>query len=338
MLNIPKTIILTGPDKNKLHPKILQNIEELKAKNNDWSIFIFDDHQIETFIEENYDEFHFDVYSSINPKLGPAKADLFRYLYIYKRGGVYLDIKSSFAGSFSNLIEKQDNFIVSSWGKTHQGWGVYNELGKIKEFQQWFIISSPENPIIKEIINKCLLNLCFYNPGIFGVGKTGVVRTTGPVSFTQEMIRSEIRGWRRINSEEEGLVYSIFGDGFSEHGVAFKEHYLDLIEDVVAKEKFVNREKYNKQIQSLITSNDQKINRSKSKIKELKLYEYSIDQLKKELELNPTDFFVLSHLSKNLIAAKKFKEAIEILKLQVILRPYCKQSYQTIFRVQEAIS
>ena len=90
------------------------------------------------------------------------------------------------------------------------------------------------------------------------------------------------------------------------------------------------------QIQNLITLNDQKINRSKSKVKEFKLHEYSIEQLKKELELNPTDFFVLSQLSKNLIAAKKFKEAIEILKLQVILRPYCRQSYETIFRVQKA--
>ena len=333
---VPRKIVFTAPNKNKLHPKIQQRIEELKAKNNNWGIFIFDDHQIEIFIEENYDEFCLDVYRSINPKLGPAKADLFRYLYIYKRGGVYLDIKSSFTGSFSKLINEQDDFIVSSWGKTHPGWGVYKELGKIKEFQQWFIISSPGNPIIKEIINKCLLNLSFYNPGIFGVGKTGVVRTTGPVTFTQEMIRSETKGWRRVNSEGEGLIYSIFGDGFSEHGVAFKNHYLDLTEDVVAKEQFINREKYQKEIQNLITLNDQKINRSKSKVKKFKLHEYSIERLKKELELNPTDFFVLSQLSKNLIAAKKFKEAIEILKLQVILRPYCRQSYETIFNVQEA--
>ena len=336
MLNIPKTLILTISDKNKLHPKILQNIEDLKAKNNNWRIFIFDDYQRETFIQENYDDFYLDIYRSINPKFGPAKADLFRYLYIYKRGGVYLDIKSSITGSLSKLINEDDDFIVSSWGKTHPGWGVYKELGKIKEFQQWFIISSPGNPIIKEIINKCLLNLSFYNPGIFGVGKTGVVRTTGPVTFTQEMIRSETKGWRRVNSEEEGLIYSIFGDGFSEHGVAFKNHYLDLTEDVVAKEQFINREKYQKEIQNLITLNDQKINRSKSKVKKFKLHEYSIERLKKELELNPTDFFVLTQLSKNLIAAKEFKEAIEILKLQVILRPYCRQSYETIFNVQEA--
>jgi len=72
------------------------------------------------------------------------------------------------------------------------------------------------------------------------------------------------------------------------------------------------------------------------RLKGLNFINIQIDQLKKELELNPTDFFVLTQLSKNLIAAKRFKEAIEILKLQVILRPYCRQSYETIFRVQKA--
>ena len=335
---VPKHIILTAPDKDSLHPKIIKNIEGLKMKNPEWNILIYDDQEIYKFIKENFSEFYLETFNSINPKLGPARADLFRYLYIFKNGGVYLDIKSSFKGSFVDLIDSNDKFIVSSWGKTHQGWGIYRELGKIKEFQQWFIISAPQNPILKFIIDKCLLNLCFYNPGVFGIGKTGVVRTTGPVAYTQEMIRSAIRGWRRINSEEEGLVYSIFGDGFSEHGVAFDDHYLDLSESVVDPIKSVNREKYKSEIQQLVNHNERKIFNSESKTKKFDLNSFSELDLKKELEMNPTDFFVLFNLSEKLISQNNYKDAIDVLKLQLILRPYCKQSYETIFRVQEAIS
>ena len=182
-----------------------------------------------------------------------------------------------------------------------------------------------------------MLNLCFYNPGIFGIGKTGVVRTTGPITFTQEMIRSKTRGWRRINSEEQGLVYSIFGDGFSDHSIAFKEHYLDLSENVVKQDKFINRKKYQKEINELVQNNESKILNSQSKIKAYDLNSYSTADLNKELELNPTDFFVLFNLSQKLIAEKRLKDALDVLKLQVILRPYCKQSYESIFKVQELL-
>ena len=73
----------------------------------------------------------------------------------------------------------------------------------------------------------------FLQQGIFGVGKNGVVRTTGPIPFTQEMIRAQKRNWRRINSEDGGLIYSIFGRGFRDHEVAFSQHYIDSQAEVV---------------------------------------------------------------------------------------------------------
>ena len=85
---------------------------------------------------------------------------------------------------------------------------------------------------------------------------------------------------------------------------------------MVCQIKIINKENIHCQIQDLIKINDPKINNSRSKIKKYKLHEYSIEQLRTELELNPTDFFVLSVLSKKLVAAKMIKDAIDVLKLQ----------------------
>ena len=152
MVFIPKNIILLSfPSKENLHPKIANNIEFLKKQNTSWLFHLLDESDMKNFIREEYDEFHLDVFNSINNKLGPAKADFFRYLYIFKKGGVYLDLKSSIDIKLDELIKGNDKFVLSSWGKSHPGWGIYKELGRIKEFQQWFIISQENNLIFRTV-------------------------------------------------------------------------------------------------------------------------------------------------------------------------------------------
>lgn len=336
-MGIPKKIIFSAPDKNNLHPKVKKNLDNLSAKNQDWEILVFDDNDIANFIKENFDNFYLDLFKIVNPKLGPAKADLFRYLYILKNGGVYLDLKSTINPRLNDIIKKDDDFIVSSWGKTHSGWGIHKEIGKIKEFQQWFIISSPNNDIFRSLIDRCILNLSFYNKGIFGLGKNGVVRSTGPIPFTQEMIRAKKRNWRRINSEDDGLVYSIFGSGFRDHEVAFNQHYIDSQEEVVSSGVVEFRTSHKDLIQQAISRNEKKIHSTSPEIGNKNFDEYEIEELKSIFNLNPTNFKLLVTLTKKMVKFQQSKEAIDFLKRQIMLRPYCKQSYELVFEAQENI-
>ena len=85
MTFIPKNNSL-APDKDSLHHKnLIDNIEYLKEKNTNWKIQLFDDEDIRSFIKLEYDEFYSDIFDCINGELGPAKADFFRYLYIFKK-------------------------------------------------------------------------------------------------------------------------------------------------------------------------------------------------------------------------------------------------------------
>ena len=78
------------------HSKILpvgmaQSVLMIKKLNPRFKYFLFDDNDCLEFIKNNYDENVLNAYNSLIP--GAYKADLWRYCILYKKGGLYLDIK-----------------------------------------------------------------------------------------------------------------------------------------------------------------------------------------------------------------------------------------------------
>ena len=91
-------------------------------------------------------------------------------------------------------------------------------------------------------------------------------------------------------------------------------------------------------IQQAISRNDQKINSTSPEIGNKKIDEYEIEELKSIFNLNPTNFKLLVALTKKMLKFQQSKEALDFLKLQIMLRPYCKQSYELIFEAQKHIN
>ena len=117
---------------------------------------------LEDFIIKNYDKERLNLYTSINPEYGAARADYFRYLLLYKYGGVYLDIKSGMKKSLNHIIDKDDEYILCHWATKDNAKILGNTLG---EFQQWHIISKPKHPFLKAVIKNVekMLNLLHVN-------------------------------------------------------------------------------------------------------------------------------------------------------------------------------
>lgn len=188
-MKIPKIIHQTFKSKD-LPLDILNIVEDLRLKNPDWEYRFYDDEKCSLYVLEHYGEEIYDLYNSINPSYGAARADLFRYLVMYKEGGVYLDIKSSCIIPLSDLIDENDEFFISNWpnlkGEEFYGAGFLKELKGIEygEYQQWYIISKPNSPFLKSVIDKVLSNIKEYNPWKIGVAKIGVLRLTGPIPYT----------------------------------------------------------------------------------------------------------------------------------------------------------
>lgn len=84
------------------------------------------------FIKAHYDPGILDVYLRINPVYGAARADFFRYLLMFRVGGVYLDIKSNASQALDRLFHASDRYILAWWpnqpGENFEGWGVHPEL------------------------------------------------------------------------------------------------------------------------------------------------------------------------------------------------------------------
>lgn len=239
--SIPKVIYQTFPTHTP-PPEIRKNIELIKLLNPDWEHKLFDDEEIVDFIKESYPPNVLESYNMINKKYGAARADLFRYLLMYKNGGFYLDIKGRPTRPLSEVILPSDKYLLSHWknekGQAFEHWGKHRALKSIPggEYQQWFIFSVPGHPLLKAVIERVLRNIRRYNPIFHGVGKYAVVRITGPVAYTlaiSPLLPSN--SCRLLDSEDDlGLEYSIYQKVERKcHEEIFTYHYSTLREPLI---------------------------------------------------------------------------------------------------------
>lgn len=185
---IPKIIHQTTADKSSIHPDLLENVRQIKALNPDWEHRLYDNADCRAFIAEHCDVETLRLYERINPRYGAARADFFRYLLLYRVGGVYLDIKSTVVRPLSSVLSADTRYLISRWdsrpGGRDEGAGKHGKYGVEDEFQQWFIVSEPHHPFLAEVISRVSANIRAYDAWHGGVGASGVLRTTGPIAYT----------------------------------------------------------------------------------------------------------------------------------------------------------
>jgi mannosyltransferase OCH1-like enzyme len=247
-----------------LPAEIEQNIQRIKAANPDWEYRFYDDSDIVRFISENYGERILSLFLRIDPTYGAARADLFRYLCLYKCGGVYIDIKSTLHKPLNSVLNPDDRFLLSKWenkpGEPFEGWGRHPATKHISggEFQQWHIVAAPGHPFLKAVIHRVLDNIETYDPRRHGSGKWVVMTLTGPSAYTLaiEPIRS-LHPHRMVNiTRDAGFHYSIYSTSASQaHFHLFKTHYSKSLKPVVQVGKWKELQWYVLKLYSLVFRN-----------------------------------------------------------------------------------
>lgn len=241
---IPRVIHQIYFSKNPLPVGLANNIQAIKAMNPGWEHRLYDDQAINAFIFEHYGPEIANLFYKINPQYGAARADLFRYLLMYKCGGVYLDIKSTTVQPLDRAIRSDDRFILSLWrnspGEPHAGWGVHKEFGanRKRELQQWHIIAAAGHPFLKAVIERVLTNIQNYRSWVHGVGNKGVWRTTGPIAYTLaiEPLMSS-NSYRMVANETElSLQFNIYSD----HSNLFGRYYGLLSDPIVSMDGWLS--------------------------------------------------------------------------------------------------
>lgn len=234
---IPKKIFQLVPNKDKIHPDLQENIKRIKKLNPDWEYKLLDDKDMITYLKKNYHPMFLQYYLSINPQYGAARADFFRYLLMYKEGGVYLDIKSSMTIPLNEIINENDRYILCHWSTKYQQEYLNNYLG---EFQQWNIICSPKHPFLKDVINLVIQNMDEYNFHRDGGGRLAVLKLTGPIAYTRAITPLlPYYDHREVNNHEYiGLEYSCVQNPlkfFAHAKLIGKTHYSDLKSPIIIK-------------------------------------------------------------------------------------------------------
>lgn len=241
--HIPKIIYQTYSSWDSMKPEWIENIDRICKLNPEWKYQFFDDREVEEFIFFEYGEEILKQYLAISPELGPARADLFRYLLLYKKGGVYLDIKTTLTKSLDIVLHPDDVFILSHWS---------NQLYQPKELAylnyqeniQWAILSAAGHPFLRQVLHYVLGNLQVYNPWLHGVGKRAVLRITGPYAYTCaiEPIKHKYP-FRFVNvTNDLGIFYSLyeFKDEYKSN-IQTNNHMSDQNHYSKSKQLVVNR-------------------------------------------------------------------------------------------------
>lgn len=237
---IPRQIYQTYSS-HQLPAALADNVAQLRATNPQWGHTLFDDADIDAFILEHYGERMLASYHRIHPSYGANRADLFRYLLIYKLGGVYLDIKSATRRPLDEVLREDDAFVLSYWknqpGEPFAGWGLHPSLQRYArgELQQWHIIAAPGHPFLKAVIDRVLRHMDWYHPVLHGYGKNAGIWITGPVPYTQAI--HPLLGnhaHRLVDAPSDlGLDYSFLGASQTAHQTLFKGHYSKSAHAVV---------------------------------------------------------------------------------------------------------
>jgi len=243
---VPRLIHQTHRAWDALPVDIRNSIAALRAQNPGWEYRFYDDEAVTRFIRDSYGPVVLSYIERIDPRYGAARADLFRYLLMYRAGGVYLDIKSTIRPPLDEIIRSDDRFILAQWSQTNRfvdyGRHDWDLGGRIEggELQQWHVICAPGHPYLYAVIQAVMRNIDCYIPGMHGSGHSAVFRVTGPIAYTLTIVPLLASKQHRLvaSHEEIGLEYSVFPDNADHKRLFGGTHYTKLTVPVVRANLF----------------------------------------------------------------------------------------------------
>lgn len=223
---IPKHIYQIYGNAIPLPSVIEQRIESLKERNPRWTHEVLTEEQVRDYIQKNAWSELLEQVNRIHPDYFIMVADIFRYLKIYNEGGVYLDIKSTITKSLDSVLLPSDQYILSKWNDPTNHPELDTE--PYGEWQQWYLIAAPKHPYLKAVLDMSIDRMKNYNRQIDNVGKSAVIKLTGPLLYSfgiNGIIDQHPR--RIVKNDELGLTYTVFDNGW-EHTTLFTKHYTTL--------------------------------------------------------------------------------------------------------------
>ena len=198
----------------QLPPDMKKNVELLKSQNPEFVYALYDDTMCRNFIKDNYDTDVLYAFDKLKP--GAYKADLWRYCILYKKGGIYLDIKYNGVNNFKLIQLTDKEYFVKD--RFYAGiTGIYNALICVK----------PNNTILHKCI-QTIVNYVKYDV----IGYTNLY-VTGPQLMSMFVTKEDILSLPLSFNGDSILLYNtpiltIYKTYRTEQSTSPVNHYSEL--------------------------------------------------------------------------------------------------------------
>jgi len=202
-----------------------KHIENEKLKNKDFNFFIYSNDDVMNYLESN----HIDMMpyiNSIDKKYFVAIVDIFRLLWVYDNGGIWIDHKTKINYNYTEILKDYNSVLFSS---------IINKRQLIRNNVFAFKKKSQQINKIIDVIKHRIEN---YNKieksGFFKNFKTRdkseynkILYVTGPRAFRHGLKKEKIDKIYYTTNTEKIITESIYGNGL-EHRLSNgtkKENY-----------------------------------------------------------------------------------------------------------------
>jgi len=219
---IPKVVYQTWKTHN-LPQKIVELRNYMKQMNPEYEFCLYDDTDIIDFIS-NYSPDIDDndnllvAYNSL--AIGAAKADLWRYLVLYKYGGIYLDMDAIIIQPLDKLFLEVSNINSIPVPDIH---GIITRENNQGIFNNWILIFEPHHPFMK-----LMIDYCYYH--ISSRSTNDILALTGPIALTSML--NEFYLWTSLSTNQDKNLNAIYLDDI-EHKLAYSNSGSDGISNTL---------------------------------------------------------------------------------------------------------
>lgn len=225
---IPRHIYQTWHTRDNLPEKMRECITTLQKQNPEFIHHLFDDDDCREFIKDNYSAEVVNAYDSLIP--GAYKADLWRYCILYKKGGVYMDVKYKCADDVKliDMVDKEYYVEDRPMGGKR---GVYNAA----------MICKKGDPKLLKAINTIVFNVRqrYYGetplsptgPGLLGKIFTDDEFRDIPLKFVADPKNVQLNESHTIINKTDNKVIFVMYPEYREDQLKYKDshpHYSEL--------------------------------------------------------------------------------------------------------------
>jgi mannosyltransferase OCH1-like enzyme len=217
---IDKNIFQVSINLNHEHKSIQKIINKTKSLNPDYKYtLVTEESYIDKFVNDNFPGEIANSYNKLNILV--AKIDFWRYLTLYKYGGVYLDMDSEINYPLKDLIKENDDAIITAEGNPNL-------------YVQWALIFSKNHYILKKTIELIVENIQYNKypnnihkmtgPSVF----SDAINICHKELFNNNIVHILINKKTDITFKKDNISYRLYSIDYNNY-FSFKHNAADIL-------------------------------------------------------------------------------------------------------------